>query len=400
MENLFRPIVRPLEDALGWVLDFLHEDLLLSYGWAIVVLTILVRIGLLPLWIRQYKSMRRLRVVQPQIKALQQKYKGNRQRQQEEMMALYREKGINPFGSCLPILPQVPIFIALFYLLRNFDPAERGDGGADLGFLWAIDDITADVSSLGFGAVILAIIYGTSQLISTELSAGPEQTQQIRWVFRLLPIGIVVSLFLFDWPAGVVLYWASTNLWTAGQQLVFRQKLGMHVASDEERAELMEGAAEADEEGDDEEEPSEEDDDAVKEGAVAAATRKSTPRRRRGRGAAAAAEAPEATTAPEADSGEGEARTAPEPQTAPEAEAVEVEMATENGAGDAEGVNPADVEAPTNGDGTGDRSKEKAGGSAPRAAKRTQPAKKGATRGAKASGKSKHGRRRTPRKKR
>ena len=342
MENLFRPIVRPLEDALGWVLDFLHEDLLLSYGWAIVVLTILVRIGLLPLWIRQYKSMRRLRVVQPQIKALQQKYKGNRQRQQEEMMALYREKGINPFGSCLPILPQIPIFIALFYLLRNFDPAQRGDGGADLGFLWAVDDITANVSSLGFGAVILAIVYGTSQLISTELSAGPEQTQQIRWVFRLLPIGIVASLFMFDWPAGVVLYWASTNLWTAGQQLVFRQRLGLHVASEEERAELLEGAVEPDEDEEEEHGESAERAEEAKEGvaAAAAAARKPTPRRRRrGRGAttetvAEPVEAPEAASAPEDDGAEGEAETAPEPQMAPEGEAIEVGAGGENGSGD------------------------------------------------------------------
>jgi len=304
-----------LEDALLWVLDLLHFDLLLSYGWAIVMLTVLVRILLLPLWIQQYRSMRRMRMATPEIKRIRDKYKGDKQRMNEEMMRVYREYKFNPAGSCLPLLPQLPIFFALFWLLRGLqgDIAVK-DPTADLSFMWVIDDITASVSSLGAGAFILAAVYGLSQLISTELSTGPEAQPQVKRAMRLLPAVIVVSLFLFDWPAGLVLYWASTNLWTAGQSLVFRKRLRLHMPTEEDYARVGKTQDEV-EAGDEEEAPLEEDEAPL---AAAAAERK-TPPRRRGKRRADGEHAPEPVTAPEPE--------APEPAAAPEPEAVEAESA-------------------------------------------------------------------------
>ncbi|MEQ9092584.1 MAG: YidC/Oxa1 family membrane protein insertase, partial [Miltoncostaeaceae bacterium] len=222
-----------IEDPLRWLLDFLHDNAALSYGWAIVVLTVLVRTALLPLVIKQYRSMRQMQVVAPQLKEIQRKHKGDRAKTQEELMKFYRENEINPFASCLPLLAQLPIFIALFYVLRDFseDAASGAIGEQSLSFMWLISDVSIDFQELGWGFVIpLLLIYGLTQLLSTELSATPNMPESQRKLMRLLPLFIVIFVVNFPVPAGLVLYWMATNLWTCGQQLVMRHKIGMHLA--------------------------------------------------------------------------------------------------------------------------------------------------------------------------
>ena len=219
-----------LEEPLTWLLTFLHDNLLLSYGWSIVVLTVLVRTALLPLVIKQYRSMRQMQVVAPQLKELQRKYKGDRQKTQEEMMKFYRENEINPFASCLPLVAQLPIFIALYYVLRSFSEEATATGGS-LSFMWLISDITVDFQELGWMSVVpLLLIYGLTQLLSTELSATPNMPESQRRIMRVLPVVIVIFVFNFPVPAGLVLYWMATNLWTCGQQLVMRHRIGLHLA--------------------------------------------------------------------------------------------------------------------------------------------------------------------------
>lgn len=218
-----------LEDPLAALLDFLHDNLALSYGWAIVVLTVLVRTALLPLVIKQYRSMRQMQAVAPQLKELQRKHKGDRAKTQEELMKFYRENDINPFASCLPLVAQLPIFIALYYVLRAF--SEEAQGGADLSFMWLISDVSVDFQELGWWSVVpLLLIYGLTQLLSTELSATPNMPESQRKMMRFLPIVIVVFVVNFPVPAGLVLYWMATNLWTCGQQLVMRHRIGLHLA--------------------------------------------------------------------------------------------------------------------------------------------------------------------------
>ena len=222
-----------LEDPLRALLDFLHDYGALSYGWSIVVLTVLVRTALLPLVIKQYKSMRQMQLYAPQLKELQRKHKGDRAKTQEELMKFYRENDINPFASCLPLLAQLPVFIALFYVLRSFsrDAAEQGIAAESLSFMWLISDISVDFQQLGWGAVIpLLAIYGLTQLLSTELSATPNMPDSQRRMMRVLPLVIVVFVVNFPVPAGLVLYWMATNLWTCGQQLVMRHRIGLHIA--------------------------------------------------------------------------------------------------------------------------------------------------------------------------
>ena len=222
-----------LEDPLRWLLDFLHDPLALTYGWSIVVLTVLVRTALLPLVIKQYRSMRQMQVVAPQLKELQRKHKGDRAKTQEEMMKFYRENEINPFASCLPLVAQIPVFIALYYVLRSF--AEQADktGGESVSFMWIISDITVDFQELGWVSVVpLLLVYGLTQLLSTELSATPNMPDSQRRIMRFLPLVIVIFVLNFPVPAGLVLYWMSTNLWTCGQQLVMRHRIGLHLADD------------------------------------------------------------------------------------------------------------------------------------------------------------------------
>ena len=213
----------PLEDFLV----FLNEQVNLTYGWAIVVLTVCVRILILPLFVSQYRSARRMQEIAPQLKAAQAKFKNDKRKQQEEMMRLFQQNKVNPFGSCLPIVFQFPIFIALYFVLRDFsrDVSER----ADLSFMWVIPDISQDFRDMGWTALIVALIYGGSQLLATEVSMAttPQTNEWQRKLFRVLPIFIVGGLFFYpNIPSGLVLYWMTTNLWTGGQQVVLKRRLG------------------------------------------------------------------------------------------------------------------------------------------------------------------------------
>ena len=111
--------LQPLIDAFDWVLVGFHDTVGLSWGMSIIALTVVVRTLLIPLTLKQFKSMQSLQRLAPEIKALQEKYKDDKQRQQQEMMKFYQENKVNPFGSCLPLVLQMPVFFSLFYMLRK-----------------------------------------------------------------------------------------------------------------------------------------------------------------------------------------------------------------------------------------------------------------------------------------
>src|SRR5436305_10558450 len=113
--NIFQPLI----DVFEAVLKFFHDDVGASWGWSIVLMTVAVRALLIPLTFKQFKSMQKLQQLAPQLKAIQAKYKEDKQRQQQEIMKFYKENNVNPFASCLPLLLQLPVFIGLFYMLRK-----------------------------------------------------------------------------------------------------------------------------------------------------------------------------------------------------------------------------------------------------------------------------------------
>jgi YidC/Oxa1 family membrane protein insertase len=140
-------ILQPLEDAVRWVLERFHYNLGVTWAWAIVGTTIVVRILLVPLTVRQIHSMQSMQRHAPEMKEIQRKYKGDRQKLNEELMKFYRENHINPAASCLPLVAQFPVFISLYLVLRNF--SSHVPAGSDLSWLYIVPDITAKATRSG-----------------------------------------------------------------------------------------------------------------------------------------------------------------------------------------------------------------------------------------------------------
>ncbi len=218
---LLADILGPIERPLTAILEWLHGTVGISWAWSIVVLTVMVRILLVPLTVKQVKSMQRLQEYAPQLKAIQQKYKGDKQRLNEEVMKFYRENKVNPAASCLPVLFQIPVFIALFYVLRDFDKEVLPQyPESSLAFLnGLVPNITDNVNEHWSGWLLL-VIYVGSQLLSTFLmSTTMDKTQRI--LFLIMPFAFV--FFIINFPVGLMIYWVTTNLWTTGQGIVTRR---------------------------------------------------------------------------------------------------------------------------------------------------------------------------------
>jgi YidC/Oxa1 family membrane protein insertase len=244
LANIFQPLIDVFEAVIRWI-----HGLGLGWGLSIILLTVLVRIVLVPLTLKQFKSMQAMQRLAPDIKALQEKYKDDKQRQQQEMMAFYKENQVNPFGSCLPLLLQFPVFISLFYMLRkdlkvDICPEKLAHVGAiqlvnghhhvlnsgklqstacgthSAHFLF-IDDITTKAT--GGVLVALIVLYIGSQLASSVLMSVSADRNQ-----RMLMIGLpfLFVTFIIRFPAGLIVYWITTNLWTVGQQYLVRRTIG------------------------------------------------------------------------------------------------------------------------------------------------------------------------------
>jgi len=211
------PPIKQLEELMSWALIHIH-DVIHSWSWSIVALTIIVRMLLVPLTVRQIHSMQNLQAHAPEMKALQQKYKHDRKRQNEELMKFYRENNINPAASCLPLVAQIPVFISLFYVLKDFEKKillEHGAAGVDwLGLV----NITQDTKQ-AWGPLLL-VVYVISQLTSSYLMSQQMQKAQ-RVLLLVLPVAFIP--FILNFPSGLMIYWLTTNLWTTGQGLVTRR---------------------------------------------------------------------------------------------------------------------------------------------------------------------------------
>jgi YidC/Oxa1 family membrane protein insertase len=208
-------ILTPLEHLLRHILNGLHS-VGLPWAWSIVGLTLIVRMLLVPLTVKQIHSMQNMQAHAPQMKEIQRKYKGDRQKLNEELMKFYKENNINPAASCLPLLAQLPVFIGLFYTLRHF--AKHPPAG-DLSWLHFVPSI-ADKASAHWSGWILIVVYVASQLSSTYFMSGTMQQSQ-RVLMMVLPFAFIP--FIVHFPTGLVLYWMTTNLWTVGQGLITRR---------------------------------------------------------------------------------------------------------------------------------------------------------------------------------
>jgi len=228
-------ILQPLIDVANSVLQFFHDNAGLSWGMSIIALTIVTRALLIPLTYKSLKGMRALQALQPQLKEIKEKYKNDQKRMQQEMMRFYQENKVNPFASCIPLIAQLPVFITLFYVLRHELPAdigcEAGHCGSEAAFFF-INDLTAKAT--GGELIALLILYVGTQLISGLVMAVTADKSQ-RMMMFVLPFVFVP--FVISFPAGLVLYWITTNVWTIGQQYTIQRLIpAPHVATPEEVA--------------------------------------------------------------------------------------------------------------------------------------------------------------------
>ena len=218
MIDLIGRLFGPITELLGGALRYFHYSLGLEWWLGIVLLTIIVRTLLFPLTIKQVRSMRRMQGLKPELDKIRSKYSGNKQKQREEQTKLYQERGINPLGGCLPLLVQLPIFIGIFYVIREFGGFEGGFGSGSVeasepsfqqgGLLWFTDLSQNDPT------LVLPILAAATMLASMEITNKSMEPQQ-RWIMRVLPVGF--AFFTYWFPAGMFVYWITSNLLTLGQ---------------------------------------------------------------------------------------------------------------------------------------------------------------------------------------
>jgi YidC/Oxa1 family membrane protein insertase len=260
--NIFQPLI----DVFQSVIEFFHNDVGASWGLSIVFLTISVRLVLVPLMLKQFHSMQAMQAHMPELKALQAKYKEDKQRQQQEVMKFYQENKINPLASCLPLVAQLPVFISLFYMLRKnlradicgpylastyerlhpgttlsrtkqiaqqvaatatkTNPGGACQGHGHSGFLF-IHDLTAQAT--GFSLIVLLVLYVGTQMGTQVIMAQPTMDQNMRRMMMFLPLLFIA--FVYRFPAGVLVYWVTTNTWMLLQQAAFKARIGRLRAS-------------------------------------------------------------------------------------------------------------------------------------------------------------------------
>jgi YidC/Oxa1 family membrane protein insertase len=258
-------LLNPFYEAIAWLIVHIHSVLSPIFGksngwsWAlsIVLLTVAMRLLLFPLFVKQTRNMRAMQVLQPRMKELQAKYKSDKEKLNQEMMALWKEHGANPFAGCLPLVLQIPVFIALFRVLNSIKPnkgcidvnaakcfSSHYGISTDLVHSAAVSKIFGVPISSAFNSskdflhlvggsttstkiltILLIVLMGAStfwtqrQLMARNKASGTgtdQMAQQQKVMLYILPL--TFAIFGYRFPLGVLLYWLTTNLWSMGQQ--------------------------------------------------------------------------------------------------------------------------------------------------------------------------------------
>jgi len=262
--------VKPFYEAIAWLVVHIHSGLShvfssgsgAAWGLSIVLLTVAMRLVLFPLFVKQIKNQRAMQLLQPKMKELQAKYKNDKEKLNQEMMALWREHGANPFAGCLPLILQIPVFIALFRVLNSLKPGKCGsptcipiNGQPGFGFdhhygigatlvasaakakvfgvpIFAafnssqssLNLVGAHTTTVKIVTAVMIVLMGAStfftqrQLMARNSASGAntQMAQQQKILLYVLPL--TFAIFGYRFPVGVLLYWLTTNIWSMGQQ--------------------------------------------------------------------------------------------------------------------------------------------------------------------------------------
>jgi YidC/Oxa1 family membrane protein insertase len=210
--NIFQPLV----DVFNSVIKWMHNDVGITWGLSIVLITWLSRIIVLPFTLRSMHGMREMQALQPHLKEIQEKYKDDRQRMQREQMALFQEHGVNPLSACLPMLFQIPVFIALYSLLRSSTFKDEVVNSGDPGWLF-VKHIAEHPTGAEAVVLIILAVAGTFALIyftpAPQTGGGAAQRYMFAGIFALFTVFLIPHS-----PAGIGIYFIATGLWQVIQQ--------------------------------------------------------------------------------------------------------------------------------------------------------------------------------------
>ena len=267
--------MKPFYEAVAWLVVHIHAGLShifgsgsgAAWGLSIVLLTIAMRLVLFPLFVKQIKNQRAMQLLQPKMKDLQVKYKNDKEKLNQEMMALWREHGANPFAGCLPLILQIPIFIALFRVLNSIKPG-CGDTTCTIshgakfdshygisGHLVAsaanakvfgvpifaafnsaqdtLSKVGAHTTTVKIVTAVMIVLMGVStfftqrQLMARSKASGVQQTDQMQQTQKIMlyVLPLTFAIFGYRFPMGVLLYWLTTNVWSMGQQAIVIRRM-------------------------------------------------------------------------------------------------------------------------------------------------------------------------------
>ncbi len=236
MEQIFQ-FLRPIQNVLEYIVVFLYKNIISNYGIVIILLTVIVRIVLIPLTISQTKSMAKMQKLQPELKELQKKYKDDKQKLQQETMEFYKKNNVNPLAGCLPLLLQMPVFFALFQALRNpseivtnilgnftIDGVANGIKTGLAGFLPAGGFTIMGVANPNYNFLwmnlnekdpwyILVILMVATMFLTTRMTTTDPKQSKIMYIMP-----VVFGFISFQFPSGILVYWVTSNIWGIGQQ--------------------------------------------------------------------------------------------------------------------------------------------------------------------------------------
>ncbi|MCK4633096.1 MAG: membrane protein insertase YidC, partial [candidate division Zixibacteria bacterium] len=206
-------LIKPFAIAIIWVLPRMY-DFIPNYGIVIILFAFLVKMVTLPLSLKSFKSMNAMKMLQPKIDELKKKHKKNPQALNKEMMKMYKAHGVNPMSGCLPILPQMPLFFALFSVFRSTILLR------DAPFIFFIDDLSRGASSFTDPYIILVLIMIAAQFISQKFTMA-SATQQNKALMYIMPL--FMGFIFYRFAAGLVLYWACFSLFSLVDYMIFRR---------------------------------------------------------------------------------------------------------------------------------------------------------------------------------
>ncbi len=210
-------ILSPVENVFNDVIVWLHDDVGVTWGLGIVLITWLSRLVVLPFTLRSMHGMRELQALQPYLKEIQEKYKDDRQRMQREQMALFQEHGVNPLSACLPLAFQVPVFIALYQVLRSGTFEDELNASGDPGWLFIPHLADHPTGGVLVALIILAVggMFLTIALNPSPQTGGAAQRYMFAGIFA-----VVTAVFIPNLPAGIAVYFIASGIWQLGQQTV------------------------------------------------------------------------------------------------------------------------------------------------------------------------------------